>query len=116
MKIFDHKRKEFLPLQNVGWTFRDVVNNIYEGIEIVKPTGFEGLKYNVVAKDWDLREVYEYDIVSVILKSGTQEKIEGEIEWNEDTAQFLFRRFDNDNVVWMNGLYNICILESGLLI
>ena len=113
MKIFDHKRKEFLPVNNVGWSFRDLVSEKYEGIQIIKPTGFFGLQKGAV--NWIKQEVYEFDILSVILKSSGREIVEGHIEWNCKTGQFLFRRFDNGNVVWMNGLYEICILDNLLL-
>lgn len=109
MKIFDNNRCEFLPVENVGWRFNDVILSKYDHITLCKPTGYKCLKWHDGLKKYDEVDMYEHDYVLVDLKTGGPDNkdIEGVIEWREEIAQMLFKRLDNDRIVWLNGLYNI---------
>jgi hypothetical protein len=42
MKLYDEDRGDFLEIDSVCWTYRDIINEKYVGIMEVPSTGFQG--------------------------------------------------------------------------
>jgi hypothetical protein len=116
-RIFDHHSNSFLPVENVGWTFKSMVTEKYAGISIVFPTGFIANKYDEINKKLVPEPLYEGDIINADKRNDYRELTitEGAVEWHDETGGFLVRYVNKTGhsvTIWINGLDNIEIVGN----